>query len=91
MPFAKFIVSLSCASLSLGSFRQLLQRSHLASEYAVRWVIRKSYTGFQRRATDVLNWLGDGSNTTFEIKSFYCRQWHHLVSNVVLLRCLSRI
>ena len=85
MPFAKFIVSLTCASLYLGSFRQLLQRSHLASEHAVRWLIRKSHTGFQRRATDVLSWLGDGSSTTFEMKSFYCRQWHHLVSNVVPL------
>ena len=55
MPFAKFIVSLTCASLYLGSFRQLLQRSHLASEHAVRWVIRERYTGFQRRATAVLS------------------------------------
>ena len=54
MPFTKFIVSLTGACLYLGSFRQLLQRSHLASEHAVRWVIRKSYTGFQRRATAVL-------------------------------------
>ena len=32
MPFVKFTVSFTPASLYLGSFRQLLQRSHLASE-----------------------------------------------------------